>query len=665
MTGKSRLQELDIRTVVLVGGRDFGRCPLAARMPAALWPLGDRPALAHLLDHLFDQGLSHATVCCSGDVVTDVEEVCRAARLSTRVMAEEVSNGTGGCLRDAVSSDPGDLILMLSGSMAAPPQIEDLIDVHQAANADLTVVFNPGWPEKDQPGSAAEIFLCRPQVLGHIPGGGYSDIKEGLIPTILRAGGTVRPVVLSRQTGNFHDRKGYLKAVDILFQSGGVNDPRRQFHDGSACVGVDVFTHPRSRIYGPVLIGERARVLDGAVVVGPAIIGRDAVIGENSAIVRSAVWARAVVGRGCEVRESILDYGVVTPDGVPVVGEAISATESRFSRGREGPGSTRSSQSSSIAFAKSHLDSGLQRAAQWMQMTPKGVSALAAGIAVLAAFLWSYWPTVLDLAWAWRGSDEYSSGMLVPVLAGYVIWSRREEIAGTQLRSAILAGAIAFLLAQAIRGMGLFYMYQSAERLSFVLSIAAIVLLVMGWRYLWKLTPILLFLCLMLPWPNRIQAALAMPLQQWATGSAVFCLELAGWSVLRDGNVIHIGDASVAVAEACNGLRMITAFFVISGLVVLLTRREWWVKLVILISSLPIALLCNTLRLTVTAVFFTIIEGEVWEQRFHDWGGYAMMPLALAMVVGELWLLSRLTTPPVLVEPAIISRRPPQHVPDP
>jgi exosortase len=169
----------------------------------------------------------------------------------------------------------------------------------------------------------------------------------------------------------------------------------------------------------------------------------------------------------------------------------------------------------------------------------------------------------------------------------------------------------------------------------------------------------------MLPWPNRIQAALALPLQQWATGSAVFCLELAGWSVLRDGNVIHIGNASVAVAEACNGLRMITAFFVISGLVVLLTRREWWVKAVVLVSSLPIALLCNTLRLTVTAVFFTIIEGEIWEQRFHDWGGYAMMPLALAMVVGELWLLSRLTTPPVQVEPAIISRRPPQHVPDP
>ena len=120
---------------------------------------------------------------------------------------------------------------------------------------------------------------------------------------------------------------------------------------------------------------------------------------------------------------------------------------------------------------------------------------------------------------------------------------------------------MAILSTQAIRPAGLYYMYQSAERLSLVLAVAALVLLMTGWRYLWKLAGVLLFLCLMLPWPNRVQQTLAVPLQQWATGSAVFCLELAGWDVLRDGNVIHIGDTSVAVAEACNGLRMITAFF--------------------------------------------------------------------------------------------------------
>jgi exosortase len=182
--------------------------------------------------------------------------------------------------------------------------------------------------------------------------------------------------------------------------------------------------------------------------------------------------------------------------------------------------------------------------------------------------------------------------------------------------------------------------------LSVVLSIASLVLLLFGWELFRKVSTIMLFLILMLPWPNRVQAAIALPLQNWSTSSAVFCLETLGYEVVREGNVIHIGQASVAVAEACNGLRMITAFFVISGLVVLLVNRSWWEKLIVFVSSLPIALFCNTLRLTITAIAFTVLKGEYWEKIFHDFGGYAMMPLALAIVVGEFWFLTKLTTAP-------------------
>ena len=130
-----------------------------------------------------------------------------------------------------------------------------------------------------------------------------------------------------------------------------------------------------------------------------------------------------------------------------------------------------------------------------------------------------------------------------------------------------------------------------------------------------------------------------------------------GFNVLREGNVIHIGRATVAVVEACNGLRMITAFIVICGLVVLLVKRAWWEKLIVLASSLPIALLCNTVRLAITAIFFTFLEGEYWEKLFHDFGGYAMMPLALAIVVAELRLLVKLTVPPETREEIIITRQ--------
>ena len=276
----------------------------------------------------------------------------------------------------------------------------------------------------------------------------------------------------------------------------------------------------------------------------------------------------------------------------------------------------------------------------------------------LIAFFWCYLPELTDLADLWQRSDEYSSGILVPFLAVYVLWIRRDRIARSVVKPSLLWGLLAFAGAQAFRFYGLFYNYRTAERLSIVLSVGAMVLLLFGWQVLRRVFTVLLFLFLMLPWPTQLQNYIAQPLQRWATTSAVFCLEMLGYGVVQHGNVIDIEGTVVEVAWACNGLRMITAFFVVSGLVVLvlLAKRKLRDKLIVFVSSLPVALLCNTVRLTITAIAFTMLQGEHWEQIFHDYGGYAMMPLALAVLMGEAWLLKKLFTAPVQSEAIVITR---------
>ncbi len=665
MTSQNPWRGVDARAVVLVGGRDFGRCPLAAHLPTALWPLADKPVLACLLDRLAAAGFRRAAVCCAKDDAALVQAVCEAAPLDAALVLEELTAGTAGCLRDAAGSDPGDLILVLSAGMLAPPALADLAAAHQAGGAQLTAVFNPGRGPEAGPGSPAEIYLCRPEILHHIPRGGYCDIKEGLIPSLLRAGGTIHPVVLDRDVGNFHNRAGYLRALEVLFHppAGTSAQAGGRAPEVPVLTGAEVLIHPTARICGPVLLGDHAQLAEDVVVVGPALIGPRVAVGAESVVVRSALWTEARVGARCEVREAIVDCRAVLPDGARIVERTASprlagrGADRRLFQPRDA-GQRGEGEGSSIRRWVGRLP-------ELASCSGRQLAYVVGGLIVWAAFLWSYWPTFTDLIAVWRRSDEHSSGLLVPFLAAYILWVRRQDLRSAPVRPALFLGLGAFLLAQAVRGVGLEYFYSSAERLSVVLSLAALVLLVLGWKYLGKVATVLLFLCLMLPWPNRIQSAITLPLQRWSTTSAVFCLELIGYQIRQDGNVIHIGDATVAVAEACNGLRMITAFFVISGLVVLLVKRTWWEKLILLASSLPIAFLCNTLRLATTAVFFTFIKGQTWEQRFHDWGGYAMMPLALALVVGQLWLLARLTTPPTELAPAIISRRHPQHVPDP
>jgi len=666
MEREQTLEKLDIRTVVLVGRQDFGRCPLAARLPTALWPIAGRPVVQRLLTHLASAGIRKVVVCCDRERSDYVESVRKDKRLEVTLLTEDLTGGTAGCLRDAAGSDPGDLVLLFSGSMASPPSIATLIQAHQDSGADLTMVFNPGRSDDGSPhGSPAEIYICKPEVLRLIPRGGYSDIKEGLIPSILSAGGTVRPFVLAENVGGFHDHKGYLKASSAYLADHG----RRMDYSSlpeNGKVALEASVHPSARICGPVVIGDRAEVQEDAVVVGPAIIGRQVVVGRGSAVVRSVLWDGTEVGAQCKVFESIVDCDTKVPDRAVIADQTFSARVDAAGNHRRGEamGHERDLIGRVVEQVGTPLSGLLGRLSLRVRLAPRHMAWGLGAAAVLVAFLWCYWPTFVDLRVVWRRSDEYSAGLLVPFLAIYILWSRRQDLAKIRVRPAVLAGVTVFLLAQAFRGLGLFFMYRSAERLSIILSGFALVLLLGGWKFLAKLTPILLFLCLMLPWPNRVQSAITLPLQRWATTSAVFSLELAGYDVLQDGNIIKIGDTSVAVAEACNGLRMITAFFVISGLVVLLARRTWWEKLLVLSSSLPIALLCNTLRLTITAIFFTKFEGEAVEKLFHDFGGYAMMPLALGMVVGELWLLARLTTPPAEAAPAVIARRRPRHVPD-
>jgi len=662
MSRKQPVRRQNAKAIILAGSRDFGRCPVASRLPTALWPLEGKPAIEHLLISLAKQGIDRAVICSNGDGSLLAESIHANNRLELKFLDEQLPSGTAGCVRDAASGETDELLLVLPASIICPPKINVLINAHRKGKSDLTVMFNPVHNNGQIMGEAAGIYICETSVLEHIPKEGYFDIKEGLIPELLRAGKSVHTAVLPNHVGNFRDWREYLYAIsNYLEYTPKLNvDLKLCKRNNSQAVwmAANSMVDPAARIYGPVVIMDGAHISEGAVIFGPTILGRDVSIGKNSIVINSVLWDGAQVGPNCEIKRCLIDYNAAVPGNTVVEEEAIPF---------RAEGMLESVVSCALKVGKNNANR-FQHALQlqlgkrnrklpdWVQSRKtKIVPWLAAGL-LLVAFLWSYRPGLVNLWDTWQRSDEYSSGLLVPFLAVYILWSRRHSLAQCRVGPSVW-GLFAFVAAQAVRLFGLFFMYGSVERLSIALSIAALVLLLFGWQFLRKVSTVLLFLCLMLPWPTRIQAAVALPLQSWATSSAVFCLEVMGYEVIQEGNIIHIGQATVAVAEACNGLRMVTAFFVISGLVVLLVRRAWWEKLIVLASSLPVALLCNTARLTITAIAFTVLSGEYWEKIFHDFGGYAMMPLALAAVVAELWLLAKLTTLPMKEEAIIITRQ--------
>ena len=263
--------------------------------------------------------------------------------------------------------------------------------------------------------------------------------------------------------------------------------------------------------------------------------------------------------------------------------------------------------------------------------------------ALLGCLVWSYWPTLSELSAFWLRNADYSVGALVPLVALYLVYRDRQELSRAPVQPCVWGLAV-LLAAELLRQVALYYGVGSGERYALVLSIAGAVLLAAGWRVARRVAWVLVFLLLMVPLPARIHEALALPLQRFAASIAVVALELLGFFVVREGQVLRLNEhASVGVAEACSGLRMLTAFVVVASLLAFLVRRPRWHKAVLLGASIPIAVFSNAVRSVLTAIVVYYSESTLVHEMFHDAAGLAMMPLGLLLSLGLLKFLGWLS----------------------
>jgi exosortase len=271
---------------------------------------------------------------------------------------------------------------------------------------------------------------------------------------------------------------------------------------------------------------------------------------------------------------------------------------------------------------------------------------IAVMLVLLIVTAWSYWPTMVSLFKEWQRNDDYSAGQLVPLVAIFLVWRDRKGLGKCLLKPCWFWGIALLMVAQAARAYGLLFMFESAERYSLVLTVAGLVLIVAGWQVFRRVKWVLLFLFLMIPFPGRIHNMISGPLQRLATTGSVFLLEALGIRVSQEGNVVTLnGNLPLAVAEACSGLRMLTAFIIVAAFIACMVHRSRLQKAVLLLSSIPVAVLCNIVRISVTAVLMVLVNVEVAQKFFHDFAGLVMMPTAVLLMFAEIWLMDRLTMP--------------------
>lgn len=245
----------------------------------------------------------------------------------------------------------------------------------------------------------------------------------------------------------------------------------------------------------------------------------------------------------------------------------------------------------------------------------------------------------------WRSDPQYSHGFLVPLFSAYLLWSRRGLLKGTLRGSwvgvAITVGGLALRAFGAIAFVGWF------EAISLLVCLAGVVVTLTGWTGLRWAALAILFLAFMAPLPYSVQTTMSASLQRIATRASTYLLVTAGVPVVSDGNVLVLSnDTRVGVVEACSGLGMLVTFCALSVAVVMLLRKEpLWAKIVVVLSTVPVAVAVNVIRITVTGFLYDQSQDDWARWVFHDVAGWLMMPLAVLMFFSLLWLMHRIVVP--------------------
>lgn len=260
------------------------------------------------------------------------------------------------------------------------------------------------------------------------------------------------------------------------------------------------------------------------------------------------------------------------------------------------------------------------------------------GSAVIGLTAAVYAPVLYHLVLHWKIVPDYSHGFLVAPLAVYFAWEHKRELARVEIEGSWW-GLVPLVLGVAALSIGRLGVELTAMRSGFVLSLIGMVLLLFGREIFRILTFPLLFLFLMVPLPQSLVNVVAFPLQLMAAGAAVEALQKLGIPALVEGNIIHLADAKLFVADACSGLRSLMALLTLGVVFAYFFRRNNVERLVLIASTIPIAIFVNAVRVALTGILTHHYGEDMATGVIHEFQGMITFSVAFVLLLLEASLI--------------------------
>jgi exosortase D (VPLPA-CTERM-specific) len=258
-------------------------------------------------------------------------------------------------------------------------------------------------------------------------------------------------------------------------------------------------------------------------------------------------------------------------------------------------------------------------------------------VAALALFLVHfYWPVLVSLANSLTASEDYSFGLLLPFVSGYLVYLKWPRLRRHGWQPSWMGLPIIFL------GFGIYMLGDLAAAfyfppVSFLVVLTGLLWLTGGWPLVRELAFPLLLLLLMIPLPSMVMQSVTFPLQLLSSSLAASMLQFIGIPVVRHGNVIDMGVRQLQVVDACSGLRYILSLSSLGLIYCYFYQSRLWKAAILVLCLVPSAILANALRVATMGIFPALQEG-FW----HSFSGWLIFIFCFGFLILINWLLNYL-----------------------
>ena len=263
----------------------------------------------------------------------------------------------------------------------------------------------------------------------------------------------------------------------------------------------------------------------------------------------------------------------------------------------------------------------------------------------------------------WWTDENYSHGLLVPFIIGFIVWIEFDDLRRAVGKPRFWRGGAVVLFAILMLLGGILGAELFTQRVSFVLILTGIIVYFFGAKMLKLLVVPFVLLLLAIPIPQIIFNKIAFPLQIYASQIAVWGIRLFEIPTVRKGNVFEIlprGATQIIaleVVEACSGIRSLMTLMTLALILAYFTRTkrelgengwsdflknsDFWRTVILMFSAIPIAVLTNAARVTTTGVLTYYYGKQATEGNLHQILGWLVYVAALGLLFGVNVLLKK------------------------